>query len=144
MYFEQLRVGMTADVAPVVVEREAVVDFARRYDDLPMHTDEAYARTTPFGGLIASGMLSFMSVWSKYLDVDFFTDGLLVGKSTRVEWQKPVYAGDTLTGRAEITRLTPRNERNGLAELTIRAYNQHGELVFTGVNEAVVKRLPEE
>ena len=143
MYFEQLRVGMAADIAPVVIEKQANIDFARRFDDLPMHTDEAYARTTPFGGLIASGMLSFMSVWSKYLDVDFFAGGILAGRSEHIEWLAPVYPGDTLTARAEITGLQPRSERNGLAELTLRVYNQHGAEVLTAVNEAVVKCLPE-
>jgi acyl dehydratase len=51
-----------------------------------------------------------------------------------------VYAGDTLSGKAVITKLTPRNEKNGLVEVTIDAYNQHGELVLKDVTEAVVKR----
>ena len=136
--------GMAADVAPVVIEKQAILDFSRRYDDLPLHTDEEYAKTTPFGGIIASGVLSYMSVWSKYLEADFFAGGLLVGKSMRVEWHRPVYPGDILTARAEVTKLTPRSERNGLAELTIRAWNQRGEAVLTGVNEAVVKCLPKE
>ena len=142
MYFEQLRVGMAVDVAPVVIEKEAVVDFARRYDDLPMHTDEAYAKAGPFGGIIASGMLTYLTVWSRYLAHDLFEGGLLAGKSSKIEWHRPVYPGDTLTGRAEITALTPRSARNGLAELTLHIRNQHGEEVLTAVNEAVVKCLP--
>ena len=144
MYFDELRVGMAADVAPVTIEKQAILDFSRRYDDLPLHTDEEYAKTTPFGSIIASGVLSYMSVWSKYLESDFFAGGLLAGKSMRVEWHRPVYPGDTLTARAEVTKLTPRSERNGLAELTIRAWNQRGEQVLTGINEAVVKCLPRE
>ena len=144
MYFDQLRVGMTAETAPAVIERQAVIDFARRYDDLPMHTDEESAKAGPFGGIIASGMLTYLTVWAKYLEVDFFGDGILAGRSAHIEWQKPVYPGDTLTGRAEITALTPRSERNGLAELTLRVYNQHGALVLTAVHEAVVKCLPRE
>ena len=143
MYFEQLRVGMAADIAPVVIEREAIADFARRYDDLPMHTDETYAKSGPFGGIIAPGMLTYLTVWAKYLEADFFAEGILAGKSAHIEWLAPVYPGDTLAARAEITALTPRSERNGLAELTLRVYNQHGAEVLTAVNEAVVKCLPE-
>jgi acyl dehydratase len=35
--------------------------------------------------------------------------------------------------------LTKRNEKNGIAEVTIEAYNQKGELVLTDVTEAIVK-----
>lgn len=139
MYFDDLEVGMTVETAPAVIEKEKMLDFARLYDNIPLHTDEAYAKTTPFGQLIAPGVMSFMSVWAKYLEVDLFGEELLAGKSTKIEWQRPVYAGDVLSGKAEITRLTKRNERNGLVEITIEAYNQSGDLVLTDVTEAVVK-----
>ena len=84
--------------------------------------------------------MSFMSVWAKYLEVDFFKGELIAGKSTKIEWLKPVYADDVLTGRAVITNLTERNEKNGLVEVSVEAYNQRGELVLTDVTEAIVKR----
>ena len=49
-------------------------------------------------------------------------------------------AGDILTGRARITALTPRNARNGIAQLTIDVYNQDHVLVLTGITESIVKR----
>ena len=140
MYFDDMTPGMTAETAPAVIEKEKMLAFAREYDDVPLHTNEEYAKTTPFGTIIAPGMMSFMSVWARYLEVDFFGRELLAGRSTKIEWLKPVFAGDVLTGRAEITRLVPRSERNGLVEVTIQAYNQKGDLVLTGVTEAVVKR----
>lgn len=140
MFFDDIKLGMTADIAPAVIEKEKMLDFARLYDNIPLHTDEEYAKTTPFGGLIAPGVMSFMSVWAKYLEVDFFGEELLAGRSTKIEWLKPVFAGDVLTGKATVTALTPRNPKNGLVEITIEAYNQKGELVLTDVTEAVVKR----
>ena len=130
---------MTVEIPPAVIEKEKMMDFARLYDNIPLHTDEEYAKKTPFGKLIAPGVMSFMSVWVKYLEVDFFGEELLAGKSTKIEWLKPVYADDVLTGRATITGLTKRNEKNGIAQVSIEAYNQRGELVLTNVTEAVVK-----
>ena len=144
MYFDDLKIGMTVDTAPTVIEKEKMMAFAREYDPIPLHTDEAYARSTPFGALIAPGVMSFMSVWARYLEVDFFGEALLAGKSTKIEWLKPVYADDVLTGRATITNLVKRSERNGIAEITVEAYNQHGVLVLTNVTEAVVKCRPAE
>ncbi len=143
MYFDELKLGMSVDTAPAVVEKEKMMAFAREYDNIPLHTDEEYASKTPFGGLIAPGVMSFMTVWAKYLEVDFFGEELLAGKSTKIEWLKPVFADDVLTGRAVVTKLVRRNERNGLAEVSIDVCNQNGELVLTSVTEAIVKCRPQ-
>lgn len=139
MYFNELELGTSIDIAPAVIEKEKMLDFARLYDNIPLHTDEEYAKNTPFGKLIAPGVMSFMSVWAKYLEVDFFGEELLAGKSTKIEWLKPVFAGDVLTAKATITKLTKRNERNGIVEVSIEAFNQDGVLVLTSVTEAIVK-----
>ena len=139
MYFDDLKIGVTVEIPPAVIEKEKMMAFARDYDNIPLHTDEEYAKTTPFGKLIAPGVMSFMSVWAKYLEVDFFGKELLAGKSTKIEWLKPVYADDSLTGKATLTNLTRRNEKNGIVEITIDAYNQNGELVLTNITEAIVK-----
>ena len=133
---------MTVDISPAVIKKDKMVAFARDYDNIPLHTDEEYAKSTPFGRLIAPGVMSFMSVWARYLEVDFFGAELLAGKSTKIEWLKPVFADDVLTGKATITNLVRRNEKNGIVEVTIEARNQDGVLVLTDVTEAVVKCKP--
>ena len=140
MYFDDLKIGMNVNTAPALIKKEKMLEFAHDYDNVPIHTDEEYATSTHFGKLIAPGVMSFMSVWAKYLEVDFFGKELLAGKSTKIEWHKPVFADDILTGKATITNLVPRNEKNGLVEISIEAYNQKGELVLTDVTEAIVKR----
>lgn len=139
MYFDDIKLGMSVDTAPTVIEKEKMLSFARDYDNIPLHTDEEYAKTTHFGKLIAPGVMSFMSVWAKYLEVDIYGEELIAGKSTKIEWIKPVFAEDILTGKATVTNLVKRNEKNGIVEITIEAYNQNGELVLTDVTEAVVK-----
>ena len=130
---------MTVEISSTVIQKEKMLAFARDYDNIPLHTDEEYAEKTPFGKLIAPGVMSFMAVWAKYLEVDFFGEELLAGKSTKIEWLKPVFANDVLSGNATVTALTRRNARNGLVEVSIEAYNQNGELVLTDVTEAIVK-----
>ena len=139
MYFDDIKLDMTVEIAPAVIEKEKMLAFARTYDPIPLHTDEEYAKASPFGALIAPGVMSFMSVWAKYLEVDLFGKELLAGKSTKIEWVKPVYAEDVLTGKGVITRMEKRNAKNGIVEISIEAYNQKGELVLTNVTEAIVK-----
>lgn len=139
MYFDDLKIGMAVEIPPALIEKEKMLAFARDYDNIPLHTDEEYAKATIFGGLIAPGVMSFMSVWAKYLQVDFFGKELLAGKSTKIEWLAPVFPDDVLTGKATVTNLTKRNKKNGIVEITIDAYNQKDELVLTDVTEAIVK-----
>lgn len=140
MYFDELKEGMAIDIAPAIIEKEKMIDFARLYDNIPLHTDEEYASKTPFKKIIAPGVMSFMSVWAKFLELNVFGEELLAGKSTKIEWHKPVYADDVLTGKAVISKTTERNARNGIVEVTIYAYNQNGELVLTDVTEAIIKK----
>ena len=60
MYFEELRIGMTVETDPVVIDKGKMLAFAQDYDPIPLHTDEEYAKHTPFGRLIAPGVMSFV------------------------------------------------------------------------------------
>ena len=143
MYFEEIELGAVVEIAPAYIEKEKMIAFAKDYDNIPLHTDEEYAKKSPFGKIIAPGVMSFMSVWAKYLEVDLFSEELLAGKSTKIEWHKPVFAEDVLTGKAVVTKKEQRNARNGLVEISIEAYNQDGDLVLTDVTEAIVKCKPQ-
>lgn len=142
MYFEEFKLGATTQIEPAVIHKDDMIDFARKYDNIPLHTDEAYAKSTFFGKLIAPGVMSFMSVWAKYLEVDLAGDELIAGKSTKIEWTKPVFADDILTSTCTVSKLTKRNEKNGIVELTFAVFNQNGELVLTNVTEMIVKCKP--
>ena len=139
MYFDELKVGMSIDIEPIEIKEDEMLDFSYKYDNVPLHTDREYAKTTPFKRLIAPGVMSFMVVWNKYLEHDFFGNELLAGKSTKIEWHKPIFAGDVLSSKATITNLVKRNEKNGIATVSFEVYNQNNELVLTNDTEAIVK-----
>lgn len=140
MYFDDILLHTKISIPPVVIEKQKMLDFARLYDNIPLHTDEEYAKTTAFGKLIAPGVMSFMSVWAQYLQVDILGEELLAGLSTKIEWHKPVFAEDTLFAEAEVTNLVERSDKNGIVELTFRVKNQHGVSVLTDVTQVIVKR----
>lgn len=140
MYLEDLEIGMTVKTAEVVIDKKKMMDFAAEYDPVPIHTDEEYAKKSRFGKLIAPGVMSFMAVWAKYIEVDFFGEQLVAGRSTKIEWLKPVFAGDILRGEARITAISPRNPYNGIVQLTMAIYNGENEQVMSSVVEAVVER----
>ncbi len=142
MYFEDFVLNSKNKIDPTVIHKDEMIDFAKKYDNIPLHTDEEYAKSSFFGKLIAPGVMSFMSVWAKYLEVDLAGDQLLAGKSTKIEWLKPVFAEDVLSSTCTVSNLIIRNEKNGIVELTFEVFNQKGELVLTDVTEMIVKRKP--
>ena len=109
MYFDEVQLGMTFETAPATIDKERLLAFAREYDNIPLHTDEEYAKTTHFGGLIAPGVMSFMAVWVKFQEIEPFGTELLAGKSTKIEWLAPVFPGDILTGKVTVSKLTKRS-----------------------------------
>jgi len=139
MYFEEIELNHVIDMEPVVIDEQEMLDFARRYDNIPLHTDEEYCKTTRFGRVIAPGVMAFMAVWASYLKVDFCGEELVAGKSTAMEWHKPVFANDVLHSRAVVTKKT-EGRHTGIVELTFTIKNQNGEQVMTNVTEMVVKR----
>lgn len=140
MYFEDIEVGLTIELEPAVIDKDEMIEFSKRYNNIPLHTDEQYARTTPIGRLLAPGLLSFAVVWQKYIEKDIFADELIAGRSTKIEWLRPVFAGDTLCGVARISDKAERNAKNGCVTLVIDAYNGDGVQVLTSTTEAIIKR----
>lgn len=123
----------------VVIQKEKMLDFARIYDPIPLHMDEDYAKKTRFGKLIAPGVMTFMSVWAEFTRNNIFGEELIAGKSTKIEWFKPVYEGDELVGKTRISAVTKRNAYNGIVETTMEVFNQKGELVLENITESIVK-----
>ena len=142
MYLEDIQLNSQVLLEDIVIRKDEMIDFARRYDPIKLHTDEEYAKKTRFGDIIAAGMMSYLAVWAQYVNVDFAGEDIVAGKSTLVEWMKPVFAGDVLHGTATVTDLSVRNDYNGLMTVVIDVFNQNNEKVLTGTVESVVKRRP--
>ena len=139
MYLDDIQLNMEMDIPEVVIDQQRMMEFARLYDPIPLHMDEEYAKNTRFGRLIAPGVMSFMAVWAEFVKLNLFGEELIAGKSTKIEWFKPVYAGDVLMGKARVSDIVRRNAYNGIAVVTVDEYNLHGERVLTDTTESVVK-----
>ncbi|MGI6152936.1 MAG: MaoC/PaaZ C-terminal domain-containing protein [Christensenellaceae bacterium] len=139
MCFDDFKIGDTYKLKPVVITEEQISSFAKQYDPLPHHMDEAFASQTKFGGIIAPGVMSFMAVWAEFVKLSVWTDHLVAGKSTKIEWLSPVYAGDTLSGEVEVTGLEKNNPHTGTVTITVHIYNQDRVYVIRDITEAVVR-----
>lgn len=102
-YFEDLRIGQAAE-AVHVIEAADIEAFGRVVGDLnPLHFDEAYAASTPFGGRIAHGMLAGGYI-SALIASELPGPGSIYNAQS-LEFLRAVRIGDELVTRVEITAL---------------------------------------
>lgn len=100
---EDIGLGMSAEVAKTITEADIVL-FAGVSSDLnAVHMDEEYARTTPFGGRIAHGMLS-ASLLSSVLGNRLPGPGTIY-LSQSLHFRAPVRPGDTVHARVTVKEI---------------------------------------
>jgi 3-hydroxybutyryl-CoA dehydratase len=103
LYFDELSVGQTAETSHVVGVAD-IEAFAAVSGDLnPVHMDEAFARTTPFGGRIAHGMLTAAYI-SAVLGNQLPGPGAIYLSQT-LRFRRPVKIGDPVTARVTVKTL---------------------------------------
>lgn len=139
MFFDDFSIGRTFSVKPVVVREEAMRAFAAEYDPLPFHLDADYAASSPFGKLIAPGVMSFMVVWAEFVKMNVWGENLIAGRSTKIEWFAPVYAEDVLEGGVTVLDAERTKMESGLVTLGIDIYNQHAMKVIFNTTELVIR-----
>lgn len=111
-WFEDFTPGQVIPLGSYVLQREEIIEFARRYDPQPFHLDEAAARASDFGGLAASGW-NTASVWMR-LYVDAVLSDAAGRGSPGVEqlrWWVPVRPGDVLRGTLRVEAAAPSARR---------------------------------
>jgi acyl dehydratase len=119
--------GDHAEITRVVEEDDiaAFVDAVGDYN--PVHSDAAYAATTPFKQPIAPGIFTAGLV-SAVIGTQLPGPGAIY-LSQSLKFVKPVKSGDTITARAEIIEVL--RDRNRIRIQTV-CVNQHGEEVLSG------------
>ena len=133
-WFEDYPAGAVFDIGAVTVEEQEVLDFARRFDPQPFHTDPVAAAASPFGGIIASGWHT-ASLMMRLLAMNFLSPVSSLGSPgvDELRWLRPVRPGDVLRGSVTVlsARRSASKPDRGLIESRIEMHNQHGECVFS-------------
>lgn len=130
-YFEDLAEGERLHCQPIIMTREAIVDFAMRFDPLPFHTDENLAHKSIFGGLIASSLHTLSACTRVVVEAQGDVAILSGVGIDEVKMFNPVRPGDTLTVEAwwtDLKRSRTKPDR-GFAAIKCKVINQKGEAV---------------
>jgi 3-hydroxybutyryl-CoA dehydratase len=103
LYFDELSVGQSAETTHVVGAADIEAFAAVSGDYNPVHMDDAYARTTTFGGRIAHGMLAAAYI-SAVLGNQLPGPGAIY-LSQSLRFRRPVKIGDPVTARVTVKAL---------------------------------------
>lgn len=137
IYFEDIKPGDVTNFGPLTVERDEMIEFARKYDFQPFHLSDEAAARTHFGGLVASGWQT-VAFYMKMLLIEAerqgWQDASLGGIGIdELRWIRPVRPGDSLRGTAEVIETRPSRKRPemGIVKSRVTMFNQRDEPVLT-------------
>ena len=103
------------------------------------------AQQSPYGGLIASGMLSISLCFRMFIQTGIFRDsGIGSPGLDEVRWLAPVRPGDTLHTEVEVVALRASSSKpdRGVVHLKFRGINQRGEAVLSYIGINMLLRRP--
>ncbi|GAB6095544.1 MaoC family dehydratase [Desulfatiferula olefinivorans] len=123
----EITIGDSAEFSKTVTETDVYLFAGVSGDFNPAHIDETFAAKTHFKKRIAHGMLSAGFI-SNVLGTKLPGAGAIYMKQ-EIAFLAPVYIGDTITARVEVTELIPEKNR---VVLRTTCTNQDGTLVIDG------------
>jgi acyl dehydratase len=145
VYFEDVQIGETHRFGRYEVTREEIIEYARQFDPQPFHTDEAAAKQSMFGGLIASGWHTGAML------MRMINDHAIPGAATTgalgfddLKWLKPVRPGDVLSVETRVVDKSESRSRPqiGVVRIESRVVDQRGEVKMSLVSLVLYRRRP--
>jgi acyl dehydratase len=138
LLYEDFPEGLVIPFGTYHLSRAELIKFAREWDPQPFHLDEDVAKRSVLGGLAASGW-QVNAILIRLAVEGYANRSAALGSNGMedVKWLKPVYAGETLTGRATVLsrRVSASRPDLGILKMKFELLNAAGELKseMTGV-----------
>lgn len=128
-------VGKETVIKKKIIKKD-IINFSKLSGDTnPIHTNQNYAKKMGFGNLVAHGMLT-ESFISSIIGNKLPGPGSLWAEK-QIKFLKIVRENDIITFKSKITEI---HEKNNLAIIDIKAYNQFKELVFDSLNKVILSK----
>jgi|TARA_B100002003_G_C13796380_1_gene393423 acyl dehydratase len=146
LYFDDLEVGQTFESAGRTITNHDVMTFAGLSgDNNELHTNDEYARNSPFGQRIAHGLLVVAITTGLTQRLGLFEVSALALLDLQWQFKGPVFINDTIRIRLTIDDLkaTSKGDR-GIVTRRYDVLNQRDEIVQVGKLVVMMKMRSEE
>jgi acyl dehydratase len=142
LYFEDFETaGDLTTRGRTVTEADVVLFAGLTGDFVELHTNEEYARQTPFGRRIAHGAFVFSVSVGLSTRTNLLDDTLLAFAGVdKLRFVAPVFMGDTIRVTKRVAERKELGTTQGTVTFETRVLNQRGELVLVYFDKMVLKR----
>jgi acyl dehydratase len=128
-----IRGGTIGDFLPTLTKK-ITREKIDQYEEIlgignPVHFDEEYARATPFGGIIAHGLMSAAYISESLMKV-FPWEWVHYGEM-EIRFLHPIRPGDIVQTQSGLKE-KKSNEKGIILKFDVECENQHGETVLLG------------
>lgn len=134
MTLRPLTLGETLFTAGRTIGEDDINLFAGLVGDFtPVHTDEVFARTTPYGGRIAHGPLTMATAIGMFTQMNILGERVIGLLNLNWDFSGAVKIGDTVRSRVTVETLRPTSKpgRN-VGIFAFEVFNQDENVIQRG------------
>jgi acyl dehydratase len=142
-YWDDAKIGDECISPSITVTEQMVNAYAELTGDFtPVHVDEAYAKTTPFGTRVAHGLFGLSLADGLKTRSDYrFVPGMSLGWTW--DFKLPIRLGDTVRVKFRVGTLRKVKRPGwGIVVLPSELINQRDEVVQLGEHRLMIPRTP--
>jgi 3-hydroxybutyryl-CoA dehydratase len=145
LYFEDFTVGVEHVTRGRTITESDIMNFAGLSGDfIELHTNEEYARQSPFGHRIAHGMLTLSISTGLMTRMNLITDTVVAFYGIdKLRFVKPVFIGDTIHVKKTVLDTMAKGGTAGVVTFDTAVLNQNGEAVLVYRDKLVIKKRPQ-
>ena len=145
LYFEDFIIGVEHVTRGRTITESDVMNFAGLSGDfIELHTNEEYARQSPYGRRIAHGMLTLSIATGLMTRMNLVTDTVVAFYGIdKLRFVKPVFIGDTIQVRKRVADAMAKGGVSGVVTFDTTVVNQKEEAVLVYRDKLVIKKRPE-
>ena len=142
-------IGKETPAVTAKVKAEETIPFAKALGDLnPLYVDEAFARASIFGGLLAPPTFP-VTLAAGNMDPDlFFELGLnfasIVHGEQEFEYFRPLRVGDKVTIKGRVADITEKAGRSGIMDVVVletTGFDEAGEKIYVARMTLLSRRM---
>ena len=144
LYFEDFEsTGEITTRGRTITEADVMMFAGLTGDFVELHTNEEFAKRTPFGRRVAHGALVFSISIGLATRTNLLDDALLAFAGVdKLRFVAPVFIGDTVHVTKRVTERKELGAEQGTVVFETRVVNQRNELVLVYFDKMLMKRRP--
>ena len=141
-YYEDFTVGGAFESRGRTVTETDIVNFAGLSGDfVELHTNEEFARKSPFGRRIAHGALVFSISTGLMTQMNLVNDTVLAFYGLdKLRFTAPVFIGDTVRVVKRVIELREKDAGRGVVTFETQVLNQSNEPVIVYTDKLLLMR----